>query len=506
MGNPVEHPVLLYQSAAKIYPRRAQGRFARLRVLSMLLLLGFYYAAPWIMLGDTPLVWFDLPHRRFHVFGLTLAPQDLIYLTWLLLIAALSLFFFTTLAGRVFCGYACPQTVWTEAFLWIEHFTEGDRHARIKLDQAPWGARKILRKGGKHVLWLGLGLFTGLTFVAYFVPARELFPAALSFDLYGWPLFWTLFYGFATWGNAGFMREQVCKYMCPYARFQSAMFDRDTLIISYDERRGEPRKTAYKKLVRAAEPASAIARGPHPTIGSADGSPLSPLRGARDGGPQPSAAATSPGDCVDCSLCVQVCPTGIDIRKGLQYECIACAACVDACDGVMDAVGRQRGLIRYTSAHALAGKPFRLLRPRAVGYGLIWLALCIGFAVAVGLRTPLEFDVMRDRHALYRPMGDGVFENLYRIKLANQDSAAHVFTLRVTSAGPLEFTVDPDRFELAAGEARSALVSVRNRRGDYDGARAGGVHALAFELAADDQPGLARRRQATFLAGDDDDH
>jgi len=488
-----ETPVLLYQSAPKIYPRRAQGRYARLRIAAMLALLGFYYLAPWIQWGDLPLVWFDLPHRRFHVLGLTLVPQDLIYLTWMLLIAALTLFFFTSLAGRLWCGYACPQTVWTEAFLWIEHFIEGDRHARMKLDQAPWSARKLLRKAGKHAAWLLFALYTGLSFVAYFVPARELFPQAFALELAGWPLFWALFYGLATWGNAGFLREQVCKYMCPYARFQSAMFDKDTLVIAYDDKRGEPRKSLARKLARAPGPAALLA-------GELDI-------------PSPAAAAAKAGDCIDCSLCVQVCPTGIDIRKGLQYECIACAACVDACDSVMDSVHKPRNLIRYTSAHQDAGQPFRLLRGRTIGYGLIWAALCVGFLIALWLRTPLEFDVIRDRHSLYRQIDEDIVENVYTIKIANKDSVPHRFLLSATTTGGLRYAVEPERIELAAGDARALTVSVRNTPTEEDkegeehhgGDRPHGIHSLEFTLIAEDAPALRQQHTASFIAGETHD-
>jgi cytochrome c oxidase accessory protein FixG len=452
----------LYEAAERIQPRRARGRYARLRVLAMALLLGFYYAAPWLSVGGEPLVLFDLPQRRFHLFGLTLLPQDLWLLTWLLLVAALTLFFFTSLAGRLWCGFACPQTVWTEAFLWIEHFTEGDRHARLKLDRASWGPAKLLRRGAKHALWLALGLYTGLTFVAYFVPARELFASALTLSLAGWPLFWALFYGFATWGNAGFMREQVCKYMCPYARFQSAMFDRDTLIIGYDTMRGEPRKGVAKKLAE-----------------------LDP------------AMAGGPGDCVDCSLCVQVCPTGIDIREGLQYECIACAACIDACDEVMDKVGKPRNLIRYTSESRDAGGRTRVLRPRTLGYGAIWLSLCAGFVAAVLLRSPLQFDVIRDRHSLYRQLPGGAIENLYTIKVANQDDVAHEFELEVALDGGAELDAEPDEFTLAAGETRSITVSVRT---DDDHGAPGAVNTARFELRAGHDSALRASQKAAFLA------
>ncbi len=297
--NEAQAPVdgALYAARQKIYPRDIKGRFQRLRVYAVFALLGLYYVLPWIRWGERQAVLFDLPARKFHIFGLTLWPQDFYFLTWLLIIAALALFFFTALAGRLFCGYACPQTVWTETFVWIERWVEGSRTQQMKLAKAPLSGEKILRKGTKYFLWFAFALWTGFTFVGYFTPITELAGKVVTFSTGPWETFWVLFYGGATYVNAGFMREQVCKYMCPYARFQSAMFDQDTLIITYDEKRGEP-------------------------------------RGARKKGSDHRAAGL--GDCVDCTVCVQVCPTGIDIRKGLQYECIACAACIDACDEVMD--------------------------------------------------------------------------------------------------------------------------------------------------------------------------
>ena len=306
----------LYAARQKIYPREIDGRFQRLRTIAAWVLLGIFYVIPWIPWGGRQAVLFDLPARKFHIFGLTLWPQDFYFLTWLLVIAALALFFFTALAGRLFCGYACPQTVWTETFLWMERLVEGNRSQQMKLARAPWGTEKILRKGGKQLLWITFALWTGFTFVGYFTPIRELAGLVANFATGPWETFWVLFYGGATYVNAGFMREQVCKYMCPYARFQSAMFDKDTLVITYDDKRGEP-------------------------------------RGPRKKGVDP--ASKGLGACVDCTLCVQVCPTGIDIRKGLQYECIACAACIDACDEVMDKVGYPRGLIRYDTQHGLEG-------------------------------------------------------------------------------------------------------------------------------------------------------
>ncbi|MEN9527010.1 MAG: hypothetical protein RLY56_961, partial [Pseudomonadota bacterium] len=297
-----------YQAHQKVYPREVKGRFTALRTTAVWVLLGLFYGLPWLRWDDRQAILFDLPARKFHLLGLTLWPQDFIFLAWLLVIAALSLFFFTAVGGRLWCGYACPQTVWTEVFIWMERVTEGDRAKRMKLDAAPWSTNKLLRKAAKQTLWITFSLWTGFTFVGFFTPIDVLADKVLSLSLGSWETFWVLFYGFATYGNAGFLREQVCKYMCPYARFQSAMFDRDTLIITYDTERGEP-------------------------------------RGGRRKGSDPRAAGL--GDCTDCTMCVQVCPTGIDIRNGLQYECIACAACIDACDSVMDKMGYSRGLVRY---------------------------------------------------------------------------------------------------------------------------------------------------------------
>ena len=362
----------MYRAASKIYPREVNGRFQRLRTAAVFWLLGMFYLFPWLSWDERQAVLFDLPARRFFIFGLQFWPQDFIFLSWLLIIAGLSLFFFTAVAGRLWCGYACPQTVWTEVFIWLERITEGDRGARMKLDAAPWSANKLARKGAKQILWITFALWTGFTFVGFFTPIRELAARALSWELGAWEAFWTLFYGMATYGNAGYLREQVCKYMCPYARFQGAMFDRNTLIISYDQQRGEP-------------------------------------RGARKKGSDYRALGL--GDCIDCTICVQVCPTGIDIRNGLQYECIACGACVDACDAVMDKVGYPRGLVRYATQNSIEGKRVRLLRPRIVVYAALLLALMLSFAWAVTHRIPLLVDVLRDRNALYRETADGQIEN-----------------------------------------------------------------------------------------------
>ncbi|WP_028006632.1 cytochrome c oxidase accessory protein CcoG [Solimonas flava] len=476
-----EQPVLMYQSSGKVYPRDVRGLFARLRVATVLVLLGLFYGLPWVRIGETPLVLFDLPARRFHVFGLTIVPQDFYLLSALLLAAALTLFFFTTLAGRLWCGYACPQTVWTEAFLWIERAIEGDRHARMKLDRGPWHAQKILRKGAKHLAWALFGLYTGLSFVAYFVPARELFADAAHFTLGGWSLFWVLFYGFATWGNAGFLREQVCKYMCPYARFQSAMFDRDTLIIAYDEKRGEPRKGIFKKLMQQRAPtAAAVLAGER----SENEVELAPLK---------------QGDCIDCSMCVQACPVGIDIRNGLQYECIACAACIDACNEVMDQVGKPRNLIRYSSARHDTGGGFHIFRGRMIGYGLVWMAVLAATAWLIFTRSPFDLDVVRDRKQLYRELVDGRIENVYAVKISNKDTHTRHYSVlaRFDDGGDVE--LEPDSLSAAPGEHVSATVT----------ARAHGAHPtvakLHFVVTADDAKQSRRERVATFLS-DGRDH
>jgi cytochrome c oxidase accessory protein FixG len=445
----------LYVAHQKVYPREIEGRFNRLRVAATIALLGLFYAVPWLQWDGHQAILFDLPARKFYIFGLTFFPQDFFLLTWLLIIAALSLFFFTALAGRLWCGYACPQTVWTEIFVWMERWTEGNRQQRMRLDQAPWSANKVLRKSSKQVLWVSFALFTGFTFVGYFTPVRVLTGSVLTTSLGSWELFWILFYGFATYGNAGYMREQVCKYMCPYARFQSAMFDRDTLIISYDTKRGEP-------------------------------------RGSRARNVDPKSKGL--GDCIDCTLCVQACPTGIDIRKGLQLECIACAACIDACDSVMDRMNYPRGLIRYTTQSALDNTPTHVLRPRTLIYGSLLLALIVGFGVAVANRDLVEVDVLRDRNALYRPLGDGMIENVYTVRFINKDTHAHA--LRVHAEGIAGLSVDTDREvqSVGAGEVVSAAVRIRAPAGAVSGGR-----TIQIVVKSDDGD-IQARSEARFIA------
>lgn len=446
----------LYQAHRKVYPRGVDGRHARLRVLAAWTLLGLYYIGPWLQWNSRQAVLFDLPGRKFYVWGLVFWPQDFIFLTGLLIIAALSLFFFTALAGRLWCGYACPQTVWTEVFLWLERAVEGDRGERMKLDQSRWSLGKLSRKALKQGLWILFALWTGLTFVGYFTPVRSLVAEIGSLSLGPWESFWILFYGLATYGNAGYLREQVCKYMCPYARFQAAMFDDDTLIITYDAQRGEKR---------------------------------GPRRRGVEG------KSVGLGDCVDCTWCVQVCPTGIDIRNGLQNECIACAACIDACDSVMDKMQYPRGLIRYTTRNALEHRPTRILRPRVLVYGALLAVLISTFCVAVALRSPVALDVIRDRNALYRLLDDGRVENVYEVKILNKSEQDRRFRIGVSGAGNV--TLDPAdaTFLVRSGEVFPA--GLRVRRSAYEPA---GSEDITFDVRAVDVPQLHATARARFIA------
>ena len=391
----------LYQRREKIFTRFVGGFYQRLRFFTGWPLLAGYFLLPWINWGGRQAVLFDLPARQFHILGITFWPQDLWLLGWLLIIAAFGLFTFTTLVGRIWCGYTCPQTVWTAIFMWCEQVAEGERHQRIRLDQAPWSFEKLRKRGFKHAMWLGVALLTGLTFVGYFTPIRELAVDLLVFDAHPWAMFWVAFFTAATYVNAGWMREQVCIYMCPYARFQSAMFDQDTLIVSYDAARGEP-------------------RGPRKRSAKQEDLEL--------------------GDCIDCTLCVQVCPTGIDIRDGLQYQCIGCAHCIDACNQVMDKMGYEPGLIRYTTETELAGGRTHWLRFRSVGYAIALLVMMTAFTYAVLTRNALEVDVLRERGELYQ-LVDGRVVNQYRLRLLNKTQQPATVAVSVESALPM--TIEP---------------------------------------------------------------
>ncbi|MEI7784206.1 MAG: cytochrome c oxidase accessory protein CcoG [Betaproteobacteria bacterium] len=452
----------LYQTERKIYPRSVSGWFSRWRWALVWATQLVFYGLPWLSEHGRQMLLFDLGARRFYIFDLVLYPQDLIYLTGLLIISALSLFLFTAVAGRLWCGYACPQTVYTEIFLWIERQVEGDRMQRIKLDQSPMSASKFARKAFKHALWAAVGLWTGFTFVGYFTPIRELAQEVLRLQLGPWETFWVLFYGFATYGNAGWMREQVCKYMCPYARFQSAMFDRDTLIVSYDSARGEGRGARSRSQTSADYRARGL------------------------------------GDCIDCGLCVQVCPTGIDIRNGLQYECISCSACIDVCDSVMDKMHYPRGLVRYSTPNGLvlglsvAQMWRRVARPRVLVYTAVLLTVVAAVLGSLLLRMPFKVDVVRDRASIARVVDAGRIENVYRLQIMNASEHAQSYTLQVEGIEGLKIA-SSDRVEVAS--ASSLWVPVRVQ---MPPAAAGpGSHPILFRIAQHEGPVLLEK--AVFL-------
>jgi len=409
----------LYEKREKIYTRKITGFFQKIRLFTGWPLLLGYFLLPWINWGNRQSVFFDIPNRQFHVLELTFWPQDFILLAGLLIIAAFALFTITTWLGRVWCGYTCPQTVWTSIFMWAEQVTEGSRNARIKLDQAPWSTNKIIRKTAKHGMWIGFALLTGLTFVGYFSPIRELLPNMLTFNLGGWEAFWIIFFAFATYGNAGWLREQVCMYMCPYARFQATMFDRDTLLVSYDPERGESRGARKKDIDYKAE---------------------------------------GLGDCIDCQMCVQVCPVGIDIRDGIQFECINCALCIDACDEVMDKMDYPRGLIKYTTENRLEHKQeHSLLRPKLIGYGVALLIMVGAFTFTIVDRTPLEIDISRDRGALYQTTIDGLIENVYTLKALNMSQTIQRYQISATGIDGLVLQGNT-QVEVAPGKLIEVLL------------------------------------------------
>jgi len=439
-----EQMVFLYQSEDKIYPRSTKGRYTNWRWLMVWITQIVFYGVPWLTSGNRQSVLFNMSDRKFYIFDLILYPKDLIYLTVILILAALALFLFTTVAGRLWCGFSCPQSVYTKIFLWIETKIEGDGPKRMALDKKPWGLRKIRIKATKHAAWITFSAWTGFTFMGYFSPIRELFDNSLIGQLSTWEMFWIGFYGFATYGNAGFLREQICKYMCPYARFQSAMFDKDTLIVTYDQARGEPRGGRSKRTVERSK---------------------------------------NKGDCIDCNLCVQVCPVGIDIRDGLQYECISCGLCVDACNSIMDKMEYPRGLIRFSTENGVTKKwtakkiLHQMLRPRVVVYAGILLLTSIIFVYSVANRSDFTVNIIRDRGVMARLVRGGNIENIYRLQVTNATETPAQY--KIEAIGIKGLTVAKKKtFNVEPTQTRSVPVSLQLP----DGSIESGSHQVKFRV------------------------
>jgi len=454
--------IALYKAEEKIYPRSVFGYFAKWRWVMIWLTQLFFYGMPWIQWGQRQALLFDIEAKRFYIFKLVLYPQDLIYLTGILIISALSLFLFTAIAGRLWCGYTCPQTVYTEIFLWIEKMVEGDREKRIKLDASGMSKHKLFKKSLKHFIWVAFALWTGFTFVGYFTPIRELAVDFTQLNVGAWSMFWVIFYGFATYGNAGFMREQVCKYMCPYARFQSAMFDHDTLIVTYDEHRGEPRGKGSRKN-----------------------------------------NTKNTGDCIDCSLCVQVCPTGIDIRDGLQYECIGCGACADVCNTVMDKVGFERGLVKYTTQNANKNRWTRrqmlqhILRPRVLIYATLLVTLVTVLLTSIWFRAPFKVNIVRDRTVMARLVENGMLENVYRMQIMNATETTQHYQLQVAGLKGATIGFEGQEnpvIEVLPAEARWIVVGVEVP----DGSLPAGKHPIEFHIQPKDNEEVLKE-ESIFL-------
>lgn len=444
----------LYAARKKIQTRAFTGHFRNLRRVGGLILFVLFYGTVWLNWDGRQAVWWNLPERKFYIFGATFWPQDFMLLSWLLIICAFGLFFITVFAGRVWCGYTCPQSVFTWVFMWAEKVTEGDRNQRLKLDKQPMSAEKLLRKLAKHAIWMGVAFLTAVTFIGYFTPIRQLVPDLLAFNVGGWALFWVGFLTLATYGNAGFLREQVCIYMCPYARFQSVMFDKDTLIVSYDPNRGEKRGPRKKGIDYKAQ---------------------------------------GLGDCIDCTMCVQVCPTGIDIRDGLQFECIGCAACVDACDAIMEKMNYPKGLVSYTTEHNLSGQKTHLMRPRLIGYATALIAMISVFSYAVTHRSLVELDVLKDR-VLYRENTEGRIENVYTLKIMNKAQRDITFALDAEGLDGLVFE-GKRKVKASAGEVLSVPVQLSIDPENLPST----TNNIMFKVHAVDDPSIEQGAESRFI-------
>ena len=460
----------LFAKKEVIYPKRVWGKYRKLKWIAMIALLGIYYLAPWLRwdrgagVPDQAIL-IDMPNHRAYFFFIEIWPQEVYFISGILILAAVGLFFVTCIFGRVWCGYACPQTVWTDLFVWVERIIQGDRNTRKKLSESKLSWEKAWKKGLTHIIWLIIGLCTGGAWVFYFNDAPTLLDQIIHLSVPSSTWVWILGLTLSTYIMAGYAREQVCMYMCPYSRFQSAMFDKDTLIIGYDKERGEP-------------------RGSHKSTDSWEGR----------------------GHCIDCTQCVVVCPQGIDIRNGLQMECIACGLCVDACNNVMDKVGLPRGLIRYDTAHHMEHKTnkFRIIRPRTIYYTAI--LTIVGGLMLYGLmnRTMLELHVLHDRNPLFVLLSDGSIRNSYTVKILNKGRQDRTYTIRAKGLENAELRVEGNTevpsdnlkvFGDSVGQFRAYVTlppsSIKNVRTDIE-----------FEII-DNETKLKAENETIFISGNE---
>ncbi|MCV2884779.1 cytochrome c oxidase accessory protein CcoG [Aestuariibacter sp. AA17] len=449
-----------YRPRSQIYVRKVKGALETFRRFFGLFFLAMFAVLPWLQYNGQQAILLDIGEQRFNIFGLTLWPQDLTLLAWLFIISAFALFFVTTFAGRVWCGFMCPQTTWTYIYIWFEEKIEGSRNKRIKLDERKMDFDKFWRKSLKHIAWVMVALLTSLTFVGYFTPIDALFIEFFTFEAGFWAVFSVWFFTLCTYGNAGWMREIMCTHICPYARFQAAMFDRDTLTVSYDPNRGEGRGPRPRKLK-------------HEEL--------------KDKGL---------GDCIDCYLCVQVCPTGIDIRNGLQYECINCGACVDACNGVMEKMNYPKGLISYTSETALSGGKVKVFRPKLIGYAVV-LAVMVGlFVYEVVSRVPLEIDIIRDRNALYRETSDGLIENVYTLKVLNKSQHTQSYLIQIDGLTDARY-IGENQVTVEGGEVLNLPISVAVDPYNLDGMTT--VFRFSVSATGDASEGVMVSEEVKFI-------
>lgn len=408
----------------KIYIRETQGKFQRARQYFSGFLFLLFLILPWLEWQDRQAILLSISEQKFYFFNITIWPQDFTLLAGGLIFSAFMLFLITNLYGRVWCGFTCPQTVWTLIFVWFENKIEGSANQRKKLDQAPWSLKKASLRLTKHSAWLLIAFVSGVTFIGYFLPINTLLADVVSFEVSFWQGFWVWFFVACTYVNAGLMREKMCLHCCPYSRFQSAMFDANTKTITYDAARGEGRGPRKRNKTQAELKQAGL------------------------------------GDCIDCNLCVQVCPTGIDIRDGLQYECINCGLCADACNQTMANFGYEQGLIRFASEGSLQGQAAKPSRLRVWGYGIVATLIASATIIQSINLKPLELNVLRDRSELFRLNNEGWVENTYTVKMLNKTQYTQQYRLVINSDQPLTLLNSPD-VTLAPGEMLSLPLTLQ---------------------------------------------